>query len=451
MWTSIATGKLPERHGVTGFQTRDADGYTMRLVRSSDRKGPAFWNITSHYGVRSTIVNWLVTHPAEPIAGTMVSRLEEIDEQSVHPASLKAPLAAAVAAISPAQQVDDSEPSRWRKFLTEQLDRLIVAERVVSASEACRLSVYYTHSTDEIQHRFWKYMDPDAFTDEFFRVEPEILARYKDTILEHYQRIDQWIGETWDDESEVLFLVSDHGAQAATRPRIYLDANRVLSILGFASLDDTGSPRFEQSSAFDCTENPWDYRVRICVNLVGSERSGVVEASELESVRSRIAASLRSIRLTNGEAVVAKVTMDTEASSLTVEPVSLSGRHLTMAIVADAREIPLRDVVRIHDISGDHGEYGILAIAGGPVRIGRIESADLLDVAPTLLHLLGLPIADDIDGELVTAIFDPGYLKANPVRRVASYDSIERGPILTARGEENESLKERLRSLGYIQ
>ena len=72
IWTSIATGKYPKRHGILSFAREDADG-GRRLYRSSDRNGHALWNIASDAGKRVAVVNWWTTYPVEAVNGVMVS------------------------------------------------------------------------------------------------------------------------------------------------------------------------------------------------------------------------------------------------------------------------------------------------------------------------------------------------------------------------------------------
>lgn len=103
IWTSIATGKKPEEHGIQGFMDlrirgvhaalprlhgpermgfarfyqllRDAGQAFESPVASTSRTVPAYWNIASSYGAPVDVVNWWATWPAEPILGNMVSEL----------------------------------------------------------------------------------------------------------------------------------------------------------------------------------------------------------------------------------------------------------------------------------------------------------------------------------------------------------------------------------------
>src|SRR5262245_16159419 len=73
VWTSIATGKRPYKHGIHGFTEPTEDGQSVRPVSNLGRKTKAFWNILNQHGKRSIVVGWWPSHPAEPIRGSMVS------------------------------------------------------------------------------------------------------------------------------------------------------------------------------------------------------------------------------------------------------------------------------------------------------------------------------------------------------------------------------------------
>jgi tetratricopeptide (TPR) repeat protein len=73
LWNTIATGKRAQQHGVYGFTEPNSDGTGVRPVASTSRKCKALWNILTQCGMRSNIVGWYASHPAEPINGVMVS------------------------------------------------------------------------------------------------------------------------------------------------------------------------------------------------------------------------------------------------------------------------------------------------------------------------------------------------------------------------------------------
>jgi predicted AlkP superfamily phosphohydrolase/phosphomutase len=95
---------------------------------------------------------------------------------------------------------------------------------------------------------------------------------------------------------------------------------------------------------------------------------------------------------------------------------------------------------------------GIFAAAGGPLRRGvRLESASILDLAPTVLHLLGLPVPDDMEGRVLTEALDPAWAAVNPVRSAPpkAGQPVVAAPLAAPAVEER--LRQELRALGYVE
>jgi len=72
IWTTIATGNSPKRHGIMGFMAKSPDGEDIP-VTSNLRRSESLWTIASRYGRRVNVVGWYVTWPVEPVNGVMVS------------------------------------------------------------------------------------------------------------------------------------------------------------------------------------------------------------------------------------------------------------------------------------------------------------------------------------------------------------------------------------------
>ena len=72
IWNSIATGKVPQKHGVMDFAERDQDG-ELHLLLSSSRRSHAIWNILSDSGLEVAVINMWNTFPPEKVRGVMIS------------------------------------------------------------------------------------------------------------------------------------------------------------------------------------------------------------------------------------------------------------------------------------------------------------------------------------------------------------------------------------------
>src|SRR5262249_7501289 len=99
-----------------------------------------------------------------------------------------------------------------------------------------------------------------------------------------------------------------------------------------------------------------------------------------------------------------------------------------------------------------HSPVGVLAMAGPDVRRGAdLGAASILDITPTILALLGLPAARDMDGQPLTEAFTPGFAKAHPVAWIDTYGGAKAeddGTLVASAGD--DELVEKLRSIGYI-
>src|SRR5712692_1312785 len=101
---------------------------------------------------------------------------------------------------------------------------------------------------------------------------------------------------------------------------------------------------------------------------------------------------------------------------------------------------------------GTHRLNGILIAHGPHLRTAaEIENAQLIDLAPTLLHLLGVPVPKDMDGKVLTSAFRSDFLTAHPVRAgTASGTSWGDSPS-GYNDEESAKVEERLQALGYLE
>ena len=104
-------------------------------------------------------------------------------------------------------------------------------------------------------------------------------------------------------------------------------------------------------------------------------------------------------------------------------------------------------------ISGTHRMNGIFLAYGGAIRPGtQTADAQLVDLAPTILHLMGETAPAHMDGRVLTEVLRPDF---QPARRSAptSASVMPTGALAGQGGlspEEQKVLAERLRSLGYV-
>ena len=233
LWTSIATGKRPYKHGIHGFTEPDPSGEGIRPIYSTNRKTKALWNVLTQEGKRSHVVGWWPSHPAEPIDGTMVSNLyqrasgglgdewpmlkgtvypedkrELMSDLRVHPHELTA--AHLVPFVPEAARVDQTRDRRLESVakIIADCSTIHSAATYLMEHEAWDLMAVYYDAIDHFCHGFMKYHPPrrphvDQRDFELYQGVVEAGCRYHDMML---GRLLALAGE-----DATVMLISDHG------------------------------------------------------------------------------------------------------------------------------------------------------------------------------------------------------------------------------------------------
>jgi hypothetical protein len=101
--------------------------------------------------------------------------------------------------------------------------------------------------------------------------------------------------------------------------------------------------------------------------------------------------------------------------------------------------------------TGCHRMEGVLMASGVPIQRGAsIRNAQIADMAPTILYLLGCPVPSDFDGHVLTEGLDPGYVADHPLETMTAEGTQGGSDPGTLSPEEEQDLAQRLRDLGYI-
>lgn len=98
---------------------------------------------------------------------------------------------------------------------------------------------------------------------------------------------------------------------------------------------------------------------------------------------------------------------------------------------------------------GPEEAEGLLVLAGGPVVAGDLGVASERDVAPTVLHLVGLPVSRELDGRVLEAALDDPFRRRHPLRTVDTYG--RRPAARRAESAFDREMLEALRGLGYLE
>jgi len=233
LWTSIATGKKADKHGILGFIEPEPTQGGVRPVNSTSRKCKAIWNILHHHGLKCNVVGWWPTQPAEPINGVMVSNFFQkatisykkrwdvtdgavfpnnmtylLKSLRIHPAELTE--AHILPFIPHAEKIDQDKDQRLAvlaKIIAEAATIQSVSTYIMENSSWDFMAVYFD-CIDHFGHAFMKYRAPksDLISDEDFEIYRNVIDGayiFHDMMLE---RLIKLAGE-----DTTVVLVSDHG------------------------------------------------------------------------------------------------------------------------------------------------------------------------------------------------------------------------------------------------
>ena len=239
LWTSIATGKRADKHGICGFTEPLADASGIGPVRSTSRKCKAIWNILGQSGLKSNIVGWFATNPAEPINGVMITDQflrpplkgeapGTVSTEAVHPPAL-ATAAAALRVTTESLMAGDLLPFIPRLAgidlktddrplkLARRLARVASIQAAATAliqSEPWNLMGVYYDAIDQFGHEFMPYHPPrmNGVGERDFDLYQEVMRgcyRFHDMML---HALLQYV-----DAGTTVILISDHGYECGRR------------------------------------------------------------------------------------------------------------------------------------------------------------------------------------------------------------------------------------------
>ena len=233
LWTSIATGKRPAKHGIYGFSEPNSAGTGVQPMTNVSRKCKAIWNILNQNDLRSLVVGWWPSHPAEPIDGVMVSDFfhrspkkpgDSFDllPNCVHPKELTAelsncrvhPMELVPEEILPfvpegaeIDQDSDGRVGSVMKVLAECTTIHATATELLEKQEWDFAAIYYD-AIDHFCHGFMKYHPPqqERISDFDFRM-------YQHVVTTGYIYHDMMLGRLLElsNEDTTVMLISDHG------------------------------------------------------------------------------------------------------------------------------------------------------------------------------------------------------------------------------------------------
>ena len=486
-WPTFMTGCNPGKHGVFDFIRPQGTNFT--LVNSTQIKQPTLWKRLSDLGYRVGVLNVPVTYPPQPVNGFMVTDILSPKAATIcYPETLieqYQPLVGRPYRIAPNVQYKSGKEIQY----IEDLYDLIRAhgEWALTLAKEERVDVLMVHfiALDLMMHALWKFMDEGH---------PRYVASaFRHAIRGGYQLVDHYIGRLLDQcQPDHVIAMSDHGfgpLHKIVNLNNYLMQQRFLKLKqdpvtqtkakafqwgltpakAYQMIEKTGlqnlATRVSKGSrnqmlgkflSFDSVD--WSQTVaysmghvgQIYLNMKGRQPHGIVSAEQYLAVRQEVADSLLEMRFDDGRPLVTQLIMREEVYH---GPYAQYGPdiHLVLddynviayPLFATNGEILTE---QIRGDSGCHRREGIFIMQGMGIRPQLVlDSADILDVAPTIMALLGEAVPTVMDGRVLRA----AWIVAPELHYTESAET-EKAEGVGMSEEESAEITARLKSLGYL-
>jgi hypothetical protein len=449
LWTDIATGKLPEKHGMIHYFETSASIRTKRL-----------WDILEQPGRPVGLWSWPVTWPPRPINGFIVPSLFARDTNTYPPNlrfvkeleegmrkswgervrlireamrhGLRLKTVAGIVGYALGRKLGRYDGlDSFVALRTLKLDiHLDIYERLVEQFKPYFTS-FYLNQTDAFGHLFWRYYEPEFFPN----VSPGEVQKYGDMVPYSYEMADRALGRLIEltNDDTLIVVLSDHGFQAEL-------SDQDVGLVARAKGD-----RLMEALALDGQATYVNYR-RYVLLSVRDNRPAVVNKLRQFRVEEmdRPIFNVRESHLGSISVYVAGhekgIYTDVDLGSLHV--VWPEGRLPFLELISPTYNIRQ---------SGTHHPDGMIVFHGPGVRVGEEVSGTLIDVVPTVLALLGMPVGLDMDGKVIESAISPGFLEETPTTYIDTYDTDFELDETEEDLSVSPELLARLRALGYVE
>ncbi|MCC6587058.1 MAG: alkaline phosphatase family protein [Bryobacterales bacterium] len=483
-WTSLMTGRNPGNHGIFDFLRFEfrAGGRQLRVLDGGDVACPTVWSMLAGHGLRSTVLNFPMTFPVRQFEGSVVPGWVPWRHLRLasYPRTLYDRLSAAIPGFNPRELAMDmalEERALEGCHSEEDYENLIALHirrehqwfevaRFLMREEPADLTAVLFDGVDKLQHFCWRFLDPSLFPNAPSAFE----SRVRQLCLEYYRAIDGFIGEIVEmsgDEARV-FIASDHGFGPTVEVfhlNAWLHQHGYLTWAKASDIEQKHSETLGMGTmARRFYEIDWKNTTAYCptpssngIYITPATADGAGVAPErYERFRRELADALLAFKdPATGQSPVTHIWTREEA---------FAGAHMSSApdLTLSLRDgglvsiLPSGELVKPRsEITGAHRPNGVFVAAGRGIRQGvALPPLSILDVAPTLLYALGLPVSAEIEGRIPEQLFEAGHLRLHPPQFEAPVEDTTL-LALAAQAVPNNNLDMeimgQLRALGYME
>lgn len=503
-WTSFATGVNPGKHRLYDWIAREPDSYRFSPITALDSTAPTIYTLLSRAGRRVCALNVPMTYPPQPVNGVMVSGLPapSLKHGITYPAGIYQEILQAVGDYmlypDPGRAYSDSGVDSFLERLYYCTETRARTFNYLREREAWDFAMVVFNGTDTICHALWKYMDREHPLHD-----PAYYEKYGGAIRDYYRFIDDYLASIVAglDDDTTLIIMSDHGfgpfhkfihvnnwlvqeglmhLRSGLRSRLKkslfrlgfspMNVYNLLMQLGFGALKREvvrGQGQGLLKTLFLSFEDvDWPATTayslgnvgQICLNVAGREPYGCVQPGTVyNQMQDHIMSRLLELRdPETGEQVIEAVYRRQDIYSgdqLDYAPDILFLPRRLEYFGFGEYEFGSHKVIEAmkRGISGTHRMHGVFLAYGAAIRPGvEVQEAQIVDLAPTILYMLGRPIPEYMDGRVLQEIMADDFQPAQPTAPGHYWDEPFNHNQAELTEEEIQILTDRLRDLGYV-
>lgn len=405
-WMVMATGRDPGELGLYGFRHRKSYEYNkMWIANSTAVKAKTVWDYLGEQGKKSILVGVPPSYPPKPVRGELISCFitPSSEKSYTYPEELKAEIEEHFGPFLfdvVFRTEDRSEVLKEIYQMTEYHFRVV---DYLLDRQDWSLFWLVEIGVDRMHHAFWKFMDKNHHL-----YQPG--NSFESAIYDYYQFLDEKIGQLLKkiDQNTAVLVVSDHGAKGMKGAFCVNDW-----LIEQGDLVISEPPARGQS--VDNLKIDWKrtrawgwggYYARIFLNVEGREPQGIIKPEDYETVRDELASRLKAIRGPRGE----------EWQTVVIKPQEhypvVNGDYPDLMVYFD--DLYWRSAGTLgygslyleeNDTGPDdavHDYNGIYILYDPASPGGRKKGASIIDIAPTVLKLLGGPAVPDLQGQAIS-------------------------------------------------
>ena len=453
-WSCMMSSRDPGALGIYGFRNRTDYSYGgLGFATSEWVHAPRVWDLLGAQGRTAALIGVPGTYPVKPIRGWAIGDFMTPSDAPVwtHPRELRDEILRWLDGVPYLFDVADfrsSDKTRILADIHEMTRRRSRVARAMLREKAPDFLMMVEMGSDRIHHAFWHHSDP-----QHRKHEPG--GPFAEAIHDYYVQLDRELAallELIDLRETSVVVISDHGAKRLDGGICVNEWLRREGLLVLRSAPPAPGTPLQKCDVDWNRTTAWaegGYYARIFLNVVGREPQGIVQPADYETMRGEIGHRLARIPDDRGQPL-ATVWHRPQKLYPRVEGIAPD----LIVIFGDLhwRAVGSLGFDAIHTFENDtgpdeanHAQHGYFSwTAPGLTPSPEPQELDILDVAPTLLRQLGLPLAPGMQGTVRD--FAPATPKAPPA--APAPPSGDAGGRYTE--QQQAEIEQRLAALGYL-